>query len=96
MSQPHLIGQAPVTLFKSEALKPLKHNKGAQEFQESLQVGKTVIIEAVQGVKICKLCLAVKCYSEFRDHPTARDGKRGKCRACESEIQKARYHNRIR
>ena len=36
MSQPYLIDTMPFKMTNAEAMGPLKHNKAAQEFQESL------------------------------------------------------------
>lgn len=41
--------------------------------------------------KTCRLCLAVKPIHDFPVNPTGRFGVRTECKACYSEIKKARY-----
>lgn len=93
MNVNNLVYGAPVVLYKSEGIKPLKHNKTAEEFQNSIQRVKPKT-RVIAKSKACKGCHEVKDLSEFRKNATTRDGKRGKCRICENKREMKRYNKK--
>lgn len=91
MNTNQLIYGAPVVLLNSESMTGLSpNNKHAQEFQESLERRPKNHIVIITS-KTCKGCLEDKELVEFRKNPTTRDGKRGKCKACENNRERKRY-----
>ena len=80
-----LVYGAPVVLYKSEGYRVLKHNKTAEEFQKSLQVGGSAV--KLPKAKPCKICREVKLLEEFSINKSCRDNRINKCKAC-SELER--------
>jgi len=92
------IYNAPVVLINSESYQPLKHNRGAERFQDSCKRGGSgrdyVKVVDVKIEKPCKVCLEVKTLDQFSLNCMTRDGTRNKCILCSRIKAMQNYHAR--
>ncbi len=94
MSPDQLLSGPPVTMTNAQPMRQPEHSERAEAFQLSLQYSNVKTKDVTFGSKQCKRCSKTKDFCEFRINITTTDGRRGKCKQCENEIEKARYHKK--
>ena len=80
MSAKDLVYGPPIVLFKGEPHRVLKHNKAAQAFQDSLQVGGSAV--KLPKAKPCKICKEIKPLEMFSINASMKDNRINKCKDC--------------
>lgn len=75
-----IIYGAPVVLFKSEGYPVLKHNKTAQDFQDSL--GHRGQPKVIRKEKACNRCSIVKPLKDYSINKSMKDGTLNECKLC--------------